>query len=136
MKGLRYGLHVNSNAAADAAVDYCARVKPSVMLWLDPDASIIRRCKAASPATEHISRVVFSPQGSSADYRRFIALRQAHAALRSGSIKLLKTAGDVLAFERKAEGEHLLCAFNFGKAAATLAVPKSAALSRWPKNSS
>lgn len=72
MKGLRYGLHVNANYAADAAVDYCARVKPSVMKWLDPSADIIRRCQAASPNTRHISRVVFSPQGSSADYRVFM----------------------------------------------------------------
>lgn len=72
MKGLRYGLHVNANYAADTAVDYCARVKPSVMLWLDPSADIIRRCKTVSPTTEHISRVVFSPQNNSDDYRRFI----------------------------------------------------------------
>lgn len=72
MKGLRYGLHVNANYAADAAVDYCARVKPSVMKWLDPSADIIRRCQAASPNTRHISRVVFSPQNNSSDYRAFM----------------------------------------------------------------
>lgn len=72
MKGLRYGLHVNENYATDRAIDYCARVKPAVMKWLDPAPDIIRRCKEVSPTTEHIGRVVFSPQNNSDDYRVFI----------------------------------------------------------------
>ena len=63
-----------------------------------------------------------------ADYRRFIALRQTHPALRAGAIKLTGAPANVLAFERSAASERLLCAFNFESAPAVLKVPEGAAL--------
>jgi alpha-glucosidase len=45
--------------------------------------------------------------------RRLIAFRIASEALRIGSVKVIEASDDVLAFERKAAGQHLLCLFNF-----------------------
>ncbi len=45
--------------------------------------------------------------------RRLLALRKAHAALHHGSFGRCIVAGDVLAFEREAEGETLRCIYNF-----------------------
>lgn len=56
-------------------------------------------------------------------YRRAIALRQSHDALRSGSQDGLTAAGDVLHFKRQANGTTLLCAFNLGEDTTTLALP-------------
>ncbi len=57
------------------------------------------------------------------DYRRFIGLRHTHEALRSGSIRILDSAGDVLAFERQCATETVLCVFNFGATPASFALP-------------
>ena len=61
------------------------------------------------------------------DYRRFIKLRHDHPALMTGSIKILETSGEVLAFERSAGNDTIICIFNFGKDIAqwTLAEPAS-----------
>ena len=48
------------------------------------------------------------------DYRRWIALRQASPALRVGDLKFLDAPGDVLAFERSAGADCLVCVFNLG----------------------
>ncbi len=45
--------------------------------------------------------------------RRLIALRNDSAALRSGSITILAATDDILAFERLAAQQRLLCLFNF-----------------------
>src|SRR5690606_3385773 len=47
-----------------------------------------------------------------AHYRAVLALRRAHPALVSGTIRLLEAEGDVLAFIREGGGEKLLCVFN------------------------
>lgn len=48
-------------------------------------------------------------------YRKMLAVRKTSAALTRGSITILDGYGDdVLAFVREAEGERLLCMFNFG----------------------
>ncbi|MBO6719100.1 MAG: alpha glucosidase [Rhizobiaceae bacterium] len=49
-----------------------------------------------------------------AAYRRMIAFRSAHPALRYGGIRLLPTRGDLLAFVRDDGTESVLCVFNFG----------------------
>jgi alpha-glucosidase len=46
--------------------------------------------------------------------RRLIAFRRDSEALRWGSARVLLAEGDLLVIERVAEGELLLCAFNFG----------------------
>jgi alpha-glucosidase len=55
-----------------------------------------------------------SPVSLFADYRKFLAIRRDHEALRTGDIAILPAAGDVLAFTRKSGDERLLCVFNFG----------------------
>lgn len=97
MKGLRIGVHVNENYAADRAVDYCARVKPSVMKWLNPSPDIIARCKAASPATEHISRVVFDRQSDDGEYRRFVNATLERARALRGLVKWHEGRNEYLA---------------------------------------
>ncbi|PTQ13045.1 alpha-amylase [Sphingomonas oleivorans] len=47
-------------------------------------------------------------------HRRLLALRRTHAALSIGDIRLIDTEGDMLAYERHADGERLLVALNLG----------------------
>ncbi|MHA6685116.1 beta-galactosidase BglA [Mesorhizobium sp. A556] len=58
-----------------------------------------------------------------AHYRAVLALRRAHPALASGSIRFLDAEGDVLAFIREGSGEKLLCVFNFAAQPALWALP-------------
>ena len=51
--------------------------------------------------------------------RRMLALRRAHPALLLGSITMLDTPDPILAFEREAAGERLLCVFNMGDTSLT-----------------
>jgi alpha-glucosidase len=44
--------------------------------------------------------------------RHLLALRNGHAALRTGDIRIVETPADILAFERIAGDERLLCVFN------------------------
>ncbi|WP_342251079.1 alpha-amylase family glycosyl hydrolase [Sphingomonas sp. OTU376] len=60
--------------------------------------------------------------------RKVLALRNGSPALRTGGIAFLDAPGELLAFEREAEGERLLCIFNLGDAAQQF-VPGDAA--RW-----
>jgi alpha-glucosidase len=46
-------------------------------------------------------------------YRSILAERKRHPALVGGSIRFLDAEGDLLAFVREADGERLLCVFNF-----------------------
>jgi alpha-glucosidase len=48
-----------------------------------------------------------------ASYKRYLALRRAHEALRSGEIEFVPSASDVLAYFRSTPGEKILCVFNF-----------------------
>lgn len=58
-----------------------------------------------------------------AAYRAALALRKAHPALVSGSIRFLDAKSDVLAFLREGEGERLLCIFNFAEETAFWSAP-------------
>jgi len=58
--------------------------------------------------------------------RESIALRRASAALRDGDFVALDTPEPLLAFERRAQSEAMLCLFNLGEAPARLALPASA----------
>jgi len=47
--------------------------------------------------------------------RRLIRLRNAHPALRRGDIRVTRADSALLAFERAADGDRLLCVFNLGE---------------------
>jgi alpha-glucosidase len=47
-------------------------------------------------------------------YRAFLRFRQAHPALRHGSIRFLEAPADTLCFLREHAGRAIFCAFNFG----------------------
>lgn len=49
--------------------------------------------------------------------RHMIAVRRGSAALRLGTITMIETSADVLAFERQSDAETMLCVFNLGEAA-------------------
>jgi alpha-glucosidase len=49
--------------------------------------------------------------------RHLLGFRRRHAALRTGSLEFLDAPEPLLAFERKAGGQRLLCLFNFGSSA-------------------
>ncbi len=46
--------------------------------------------------------------------RTLVLLRKNHEAMRSGRLNILQADGDLLVFEREAENEKLICAFNMG----------------------
>ena len=58
-----------------------------------------------------------------AGYRRMIAFRRAHPALRDGTIAFVDAPEDVLAFVRAGHGEKVLCLFNLGRAEAQVRLP-------------
>ena len=53
-----------------------------------------------------------------------MAWRRGHQALILGSIDLIKSPEEVLAFERSLEGERLLCVFNFSNTEAVQRIPQ------------
>jgi alpha-glucosidase len=57
-------------------------------------------------------------------YRRFIAFRREHPALVEGDMAFLPSAGEVLAVERRAGNETILCLFNLGSHAAAFPLPE------------
>jgi alpha-glucosidase len=87
-------------------------------------------------APEHIARAA-NLENASGDsvlwrYRQLIAFRRAHPALRSGSIAFLDAPDDVLAFQRAAGDERLLCVFNLGKKEGRFALPPGMATESLP----
>ncbi|MGQ9370062.1 alpha-amylase family glycosyl hydrolase [Azospirillum sp. ST 5-10] len=60
-------------------------------------------------------------------WRAALSLRRGHPALRGGAVAAVEAAGPVLAFERLAEGERMLAAFN------TAAVPAELSLKHRPR---
>jgi glycosidase len=59
-------------------------------------------------------------------YKRLIALRRAHAALRTGEFRAVHAAGMLYAYTRSGGGEEFLVALNAGKQAAELPLDLSA----------
>jgi alpha-glucosidase len=55
------------------------------------------------------------PNSQLALTRRLVAFRQRHPALRAGSLRFIDSGQDVLAFERRAGPQTLLCVFNLGR---------------------
>ncbi|HEV7284701.1 MAG TPA: alpha-glucosidase family protein, partial [Kaistia sp.] len=76
---------------------------------------------------EHVARAVNRETADQASvlthYRKMIAFRRAHPALRDGSIAFVDSPDNVLAFIREGAGEKVLCVFNLGSASASFAVP-------------
>ncbi|MBL4926892.1 alpha-amylase family glycosyl hydrolase [Fuscibacter oryzae] len=76
---------------------------------------------------EHLPLAVDASEANPASlihhYRRAIALRQAHPALRVGSMTGTKATGSVLTFTRQSSTETLFCAFNLSDAPATAPAP-------------
>ena len=68
-----------------------------------------------------VSQQEKDPSSALAFTRRLLAARNAHPALRLGSLELLP--GPALTFLRQVGDERLVCAFNLGKAAMTLELP-------------
>lgn len=54
------------------------------------------------------------PNSQLAYTRRVLGLRNRHASLLTGSIEFVETSDSILAFERRAAEETLLCVFNLG----------------------
>ena len=61
-------------------------------------------------------------------YRRLIALRRAHPALRGGAIALVDAPDDVLAFVREGGDEQIVCLFNFAAAEVAVDLPAGTAV--------
>ena len=61
-------------------------------------------------------------------WRRFLAWRKEHPALRHGALRLHETADPVVAFERFGGNERLYCAFNLDAAPVELGPPIGEAL--------
>jgi glycosidase len=56
-------------------------------------------------------------------YRELLALRRRHGALSIGSFELMESDEEVLAYERRYEGERLLVALNLGARRRQLNLP-------------
>ncbi|KAI9029420.1 glycoside hydrolase superfamily [Hyaloraphidium curvatum] len=64
------------------------------------------------------------PKSSLSLYRRLLALRRTHPALHAGSMALVESPPDVLAFVRKEAGERFLVALNFSAGPQALERPE------------
>jgi alpha-glucosidase len=69
----------------------------------------------AEHAALAVDRQCQDPNSQLALTRRLIAFRQRQPALRVGSLRFIDSGQDVLAFERRAASQTLLCAFNLGR---------------------
>ncbi len=76
---------------------------------------------------EHLARAVAGQKADAGSvlnhYRRALAFRAAHPALRTGDQSEMQVHGDVVAFERSGDGETLFCGFNLGDTAAVITLP-------------
>ena len=79
---------------------------------------------------EHLARAADAQDADDnsvlAHYRRVLSFRGGHPALIHGSIEFLDAGDDLLAFERKADDETLLCVFNFSSDPAAFHLPVEA----------
>lgn len=90
------------------------RARAGAQLWLPvPDGHLA----LAVDAQER------DPDSQLAFTRRVLALRNRSHALTRGTIHLLEASADILAFERRAHGELVLCVFNLGNEARTFSPP-------------
>jgi alpha-glucosidase len=64
-----------------------------------------------------------NPASILAAYKRYLAIRRQHEALRTGDIEFLPTDGDVLVYVRSTSASRILCVFNFGTENSAYALP-------------
>ena len=64
---------------------------------------------------EHLSKAADTRPAILETYRAALRLRQEHAALRTGSIRIVEANDSVLAFERRSDRETVLCVFNMSR---------------------
>lgn len=76
---------------------------------------------------EHLSKSVAvqedAPDALLHHYRRAIALRKNHSALRTGGHKALRVDGEVLSFIRVSNTEEIFCAFNMSDKGSAILMP-------------
>ncbi len=81
-------------------------------------------------ASEHLGLAVEAAEADPGallhHYRRAIAYRHAHAALRAGEMVDMRVQGQVLSFIRRDAGEEIFFALNMGEEPATIAPPAGA----------
>ncbi|WP_455189931.1 beta-galactosidase BglA [Foliimonas ilicis] len=98
------------------------------MVW--ESNSINAGFSAAKPwlpvPVEHVTLSVNTQTGDEESvlehYRRMLAFRATHPALSKGSVDFVETDGDIVAFTRKHNNEQILCAFNLGDGAGSVAL--------------
>ncbi len=75
-------------------------------------------------ADRNVATETSDPDSVLSTYRRLIALRRSHEALRTGTLRLAQTGSpDVLAWHREAPGERLLIVANFAHAPRATPLP-------------
>ncbi len=78
-------------------------------------------------AGDHLSHAVQAAEDDPGallhHYRRAIAFRHAHAALRTGDQVQMRADGSVLRFTRRLNGEEIFCAFNMGEEPVEIDMP-------------
>jgi alpha-glucosidase len=70
-----------------------------------------------------VDRQAGDPDSVLSFYRHFLRFRKRHPALVKGTIELLDSPGDILAFRRVAADEAIVCAFNFADAPQSWTLP-------------
>lgn len=73
--------------------------------------------------SKNVTRQEDDPDAMLHHYRRAIALRQSHAALRAGSHDGVHAHGDIVYFTRSHEGRDLFCAFNLSEHISEMPMP-------------
>ncbi|MET0336706.1 MAG: DUF3459 domain-containing protein, partial [Caulobacter sp.] len=70
-------------------------------------------------AKEHVGLTVAEQEGDDSSTlnfaRRLMKLRSASPALRLGTLSFIDAPAPVLAYERREDGERIICVFNLGK---------------------
>ncbi|MEX0317367.1 MAG: alpha-amylase family glycosyl hydrolase [Ruegeria sp.] len=79
---------------------------------------------SAEQAASAVDRQESDPQALLHHYRRAIALRHSHPALKSGAQLDMTAAGDVLSFLRDNGSEQIFCAFNLGTETGQVTLPQ------------
>ncbi len=78
-------------------------------------------------AMEHLNRSAMSqtadPASTMSFYRKMLAFRRAHDALRKGDYELVEAGDDHISFVRSHAGNRIFCAFNLANAAQPVTLP-------------
>ena len=80
------------------------------------------RALASNLATHNVAAQQADPASLLHHYRALLALRNQHPAVARGSFAQARADGATLSFQRKRGASHLVMAYNYGRAPATLAL--------------